>query len=160
MLLRSAMIADLAELVEVQRSGSVHALNHIFPQEEYPFPEAQILARWAAEIGDPAVDVYVIEQPAGVIAGFVALRGSELLHFGTAIHMWGTGFASVAHQRVVQLWAATGVASAWLRVFEENRRARRFYEKMGWRCTRRLSRTSFPPYPVLVEYELTLPQHV
>jgi putative acetyltransferase len=43
-----------------------------------------------------------------------------------------------------------------LRVFEDNHQARRFYEKLGWRRTDRLSRTSFPPYPVLIEYEFDL----
>lgn len=40
-----------------------------------------------------------------------------------------------------------------LRVFEENRRARRFYEKHGWRPTGSSSRTIFPPHPRLLEYE-------
>jgi RimJ/RimL family protein N-acetyltransferase len=37
-------------------------------------------------------------------------------------------------------------------VFEGNRRARRFYEKLGWTPTGRTSRTTFAPYPVLLEY--------
>lgn len=41
-----------------------------------------------------------------------------------------------------------------LRVFADNVRARRFYERLGWRPTGRVSRTSFPPDPVLLEYQL------
>jgi len=29
-------------------------------------------------------------------------------------------------------------------------------DKLGWRATDRLTRTSFPPHPVLVDYELDL----
>jgi len=39
-------------------------------------------------------------------------------------------------------------------VFADNRRARRFYEKHGWRPTGRSSVSSFEPYPVLLEYVL------
>jgi RimJ/RimL family protein N-acetyltransferase len=41
-----------------------------------------------------------------------------------------------------------------LRVFVENHRARRCYERLGWRSTGVESRTTFPPHPVLVEYRL------
>lgn len=52
--------------------------------------------------------------------------------------------------------AATGWTLARLRVFDQNHRARRFFEKLGWRPTDRTSWTSFPPHPVLVEHELDL----
>ncbi len=41
-----------------------------------------------------------------------------------------------------------------LRVFAENRRARQFYEKLGWMATGAETRTSFPPHPTLLEYVL------
>jgi hypothetical protein len=41
-------------------------------------------------------------------------------------------------------------------VFEENRRAQRFYEKRGWAMTGEHSRTTFAPYPVLLEYTYPL----
>jgi RimJ/RimL family protein N-acetyltransferase len=41
-----------------------------------------------------------------------------------------------------------------LRVFAGNHRARRFYEKLGWKETGVESRTSFPPHPTLLEYRL------
>jgi RimJ/RimL family protein N-acetyltransferase len=143
-------------MLDVQQSGAVEALAHIFPQDAYPFPRATLHTRWASEIADPAVDVYAIEDDAGRIAGFAAIRSDELLHFGTAVATWGSGLAAAAHSELIKRLAVVGVVSARLRVFEENHRARRFYEKMGWRPTGRLSRTSFPPYPVLVKYEFAL----
>jgi RimJ/RimL family protein N-acetyltransferase len=156
MRLRNATVSDVPGLIEVQESGALRALGHIFPQEAHPFPRAEIRARWAAEISDPDVEVYVVEDDAGGIVGFAAIRGDELLHFGTAVETWGTGLAASVHARLMERLAATGAKRARLWVFEENRRARRFYEKLGWRRTDRLRRTSFPPHPVLLAYELDL----
>jgi RimJ/RimL family protein N-acetyltransferase len=153
--LRRAELSDLPELLDVQEAGAVLAFGHIFPQDAHPFPRATVLARWAAEVADPDTEVFVIEAD-GRIAGFAAVRGNEFRHFGTAVPTWGSGLAKAAHDRVIARIAATGAATARLRVFTENHRARRFYEKQGWRSTGRLSRTAFPPHPVLEEYELDL----
>jgi putative acetyltransferase len=155
-LLRDAALSDLPALVDVQHAGAVRALAHIFPQDAYPFPRDAIQSRWAAEIADPHVKVLVIEHDAGHIIGFAATRDNELLHFGTAVETWGTGLAAAIHGQLIERLAATGAARARLRVFQDNHRARRFYEKQGWRRTDRLSRTSFPPHPVLMEYEVDL----
>jgi RimJ/RimL family protein N-acetyltransferase len=155
MLLRFADLQDLDALVDLQRVGAVRALGHIFPQEEYPFPRDRIYIRWAAEIADPSIDVYVVEH-AGQVSGFAATRGNELLHFGTAVQTWGTGLAVAVHDEILVRLAAAGHGRARLRVFEENHRAVGFYMKLGWRRTAARSRTSFPPHPVLVEYERDL----
>ena len=156
MLTRAAVPSDLPALLDVQQAGALRALAHIFPQDAFPFPRAAIQARWESEIADPDVDVYVIAPDEGRIEGFAAIRGDELLHFGTAVETWGTGLAMTVHRELVDRLTAAGRTRARLRVFEENRRARRFYEKAGWRCTGRPSRSAFPPYPALVEYEVDL----
>ncbi len=69
---------------------------------------------------------------------------------------WGSGLAGIAHDDVLQHLRMQGHHSAWLRVFDENRRAIRFYERRGWRVTDSTSLTSFPPYPVLRRYERDL----
>lgn len=152
MSLRLAAPSDLDALVEVQRAGAVLALAHIFPQDRYPFPCDRIRTRWVAEMASPDVDVYVIEQN-GRVSGFAAIRGDELLHFGTAVETWGTGLAAAAHDALLERLAAAGATRARLRVFEHNRRAIRFYEKQGWCRAPTRTRTSFPPHPVLIEYE-------
>lgn len=155
MLLRNAAPSDLPALLEVQQSGAVMALAHIFPQDEHPFPHDKLHSRWVEEITDPQVNVFVIEDEDRLV-GFAATRGDELLHFGTAVETWGTGLAAAAHNEIVKRLATAGVTRARLRVFEDNHRARRFYEKLGWRRTERRTQTSFPPHPVLVEYEYDL----
>jgi RimJ/RimL family protein N-acetyltransferase len=156
--LRTATEADLESLLGVQEQGAIRALAHIFPQDTHPFPREALRARWAEEIADPGIRAYVIENDDQSVVGFAATRGNELLHFGTAVETWGTGTAVEAHDALVRALAAQGVTQARLRVFEENHRARRFYEKLGWRLSGSRSRTSFPPHPVLLEYRLTVAQ--
>ena len=59
-----------------------------------------------------------------MLQGFVALRGDELLHFGTAVDTWGTGLAEDAHDLAVDRLARRGVGTARLWAFRENERAR------------------------------------
>lgn len=150
---RAATLDDLEALVDVQQEGGIEGLSHIFAQERYPFPRAEVTRRWAAEIADPATSVYVCTDDTGRITGFAATRGTELLHFGTSVDTWGSGLATELHNRGLHsLPSATGAEQIWLRVFKENHRARRFYEKLGWSQTGHRTRTAFPPNPVLVEY--------
>ena len=156
MLLRKAVMSDLPELVDVQQAGAQVGLAHIFPQDAYPFPRSTVLARWADEVASPDVEVYVVVRHDRRIEGFAAIRDNELLHFGTALHTWGTGLATAVHDELVERLAAGGKSKAWLRVLEQNHRARRFYEKMGWTSTERLTRSAFAPFPILVDYEINL----
>lgn len=159
MILRAATSLDVEALLDVQQPAAVQGLGHIFPQDVQPFPREAIASRWMKEITGSAVSVYVYTEDGGDIQGFAAMRGNELLHFGTALPSWGTGLASRLHDAVLNATIEMlGESRLTLRVFEENRRARRFYEKHGWRTTGRTSRTNFPPHPVLVEYERHLTQ--
>jgi RimJ/RimL family protein N-acetyltransferase len=146
---------DLDLLMEVQRAGAVLGLGHIFPQHEHPFPTAQVRARWVSEIDDPGTDCFAVVLDRD-LAGFAATREDQFLHFGTAVGTWGSGLADAAHRDVLEHLRAQGHRSAWLRVFDGNRRAVRFYGRRGWVATNATSRTSFPPYPVLRRYEITL----
>ena len=157
MILRAATTADVAALLDVQQEGAVQGLGHIFPQDQYPFPRETLAARWRIEIANPDIDVYLYIEDDGTVRGFAATRGEELLHFGTALATWGTGMASHFHDALLDTMATKlTTPMIRLRVFEENRRARRFYEKNGWRPTGSSSHTRFPPHPRLLEYERRL----
>ncbi|GAA3696752.1 hypothetical protein GCM10022204_10890 [Microlunatus aurantiacus] len=159
MILRSATSADVEALLDVQEPGAVEGLGHIFSQDQYPFPREAIGSRWLAEIVDPKINVYLYTEHGGTIRGFAAVRDHELLHFGTALDTWGTGLASGFHDVLLDATARrTTRPTLMLRVFEENLRARRFYEKHGWQLTGRSSRTTFPPHPLLLEYNRRLTQ--
>ena len=155
MTLRAATSADVDALLDIQQPAAVQGLSHIFPQDKNPFPRAAIADRWLTEIADPDVHVYLYTDQDDSIQGFAAVRGHELLHFGTDLPTWGTGLASRLHAALLDVMTnAHGTPTTLtLRVFEENRRARRFYYKHGWQPTGRSSRTTFPPHPLLLEYE-------
>jgi RimJ/RimL family protein N-acetyltransferase len=155
--LRRAAASDVDSLVDIQQAGSVLALGHIFPQNLHPFPRDAIVRRWLAEIADPGTQVYVFSDERGRVTGFAATRSDELLHFGTAPATWGSGLASSLHDAVLAIFAESDVGPLIrLRVFEANARARRFYERHGWRATGTRSRSPFPPHPELLEYHRQL----
>lgn len=157
MIFRPAVADDLADLVAFQEEAAVVGLANIFPQEEHPFPRASILERWQDEIADPEIEVYVAEDQEGSLTGFAARRGDEVLHFGTALGTWGSGLATNLHDALVATFPA-GTERVRLLVFENNHRARRFWEKQRWRPTGARTRSTYPPFAVLVEYDLTLPR--
>lgn len=161
--LRAALPGDVEALLDVQQAGALAGLGHIFPQDRYPFPRAAVTARWRREIGDPDVCAYVWAAASGRILGFAATNRTELLHFGTAIDSWGSGLATRLHDAVLEEMlgvVSPGASHLRLRVFEANRRARRFYEKLGWTVTGERSRTTFPPHPELLEYTYPLASDV
>ncbi|MGI8576474.1 MAG: GNAT family N-acetyltransferase [Nocardioidaceae bacterium] len=149
--IRLATLADVEGILDVQEPGAVKGLAHIFPQDEHPFPRDVLRERWGAEIADSGPEVYVSTDHCGRITGFAARRSDELLHFGTAVDLWGTGLAAWLHDELLKTYPVS-VSRVRLRVFAENHRARRFYEKCGWTETGVTSRGQFAPYPVLIEY--------
>lgn len=159
MILRAATSHDVDALIEVQREGAIRGLSHIFPQDKHPFPETTIATRWRREIAGPDFNVFLYVSEGGRIEGFAAIHEDELLHFGTAVSTWGSGLASRFHNALLA-WVTAELgapATLRLRVFERNGRARRFYEKHGWQLTAVSTRTTFPPHPLLLEYERELP---
>ena len=156
--LRPMAASDLAALLPIQREGSVTGLSAIFPQDRYPFPDDEVQSRWEVELADPEVDCFIVTD-GGRPAGFAATHGPQLLHFGTAVHTWGTGLAAAAHDEILDHLRDGGHAHLWLRVFADNPRARRFYERRGWRSTGQEQRSTFPPHAILLRYELRLAPH-
>jgi RimJ/RimL family protein N-acetyltransferase len=149
--IREATEVDVPAILGIQEPGAVQGLGHIFPQDEHPFPREAVEVRWRQELADPTIAVYVAIDALGRVTGFAARQGDQLLHFGTAIETWGSGLAQRLHDELLESFPAS-VTRLRLRVFAENRRARRFYEKLGWVETGAESRTQFPPHPVLLEY--------
>lgn len=154
-ILRPMTEADVPRVVAIQEPASVASLASVFPQEEFPFPRADVARRWREEINTPVIDCIVVVA-AGAVVGFAAIHKDEVLHFGIAIEHWGTGLAHQAHDALIDLMRSRGVTRAWLRVFTGNSRGRAFYERLGWRPTGERTRSTFAPNPELLHYELDL----
>jgi RimJ/RimL family protein N-acetyltransferase len=155
-LLRPMTESDVLRVVAVQEPGAVLGLAEVFPQDAHPFPREEIAQRWRAEIADPRIDCYVVAPEQDGVAGFAAIRADEFLHFGIAVEHWGSGLAQQAHDAVLEVLRHRGVDRAWLRVFTDNRRGRRFYEKLGWSPTGERTRSSYAPFPELLTYEIAV----
>ena len=153
--LRTAAPADAETLLGIQRSASVAALADIFPPDRYPFPSDAVRGRWENALADAAAHVLVAEV-AGRAVGAALVRGECLEALYVVPELWGAGVGPLLHDRAVELVRRSGARSAHLWVLEANQRARRFYERRGWRENGRTHVVPYPPNPVDVGYTLEL----
>ncbi|HMO11180.1 MAG TPA: GNAT family N-acetyltransferase [Actinotalea sp.] len=82
-----------------------------------------------------AVEATTVAEVAGELAGFVMVVGDEVEQVYVARGWRGSGAADVLLAEAERQVAAAGHAQAWLAVVTGNSRARRFYERAGWRDT-------------------------
>ena len=136
---------DAAALRDLERSASSAGLGHVFGDR--PYPDDDVLARWAIVLADPEVVTEVAEDPAGLVA-FAAHDGRSLRHLGVRPDAWGRGLGREAVARAV----AAGADRLW--VLAENHRARRLYDALGWSPTGASQECPWPPYPLELEYAL------
>jgi GNAT superfamily N-acetyltransferase len=66
------------------------------------------------------------------------------------------GVADALHDDAVEALRAGGVSTGRLWVLEHNARARRFYERHGWRADGTTRVVPFPPHPTDVGYSRSL----
>lgn len=97
------------------------------------------------ELEDPDTTVLAAREPSGDWAGFttlhahrsadgvVAERPIEIVRFYVRGRWHGRGAAKRLMDAALRFAAARGHDTLWLQVWEENNRARRFYEKCGLR---------------------------
>jgi GNAT superfamily N-acetyltransferase len=139
---------DEAEtLLALQRAASLAGLAHIYPPEQYPYPDDAIRERWQTFPGR----VLLVEED-GVPVGIAAVDDCWLHGFYVVPERWGSGVADALHDAAL---AALACAEAKLWVLEENHRARRFYEKRGWVQNGETRVVEYPPYPLDLGYSLT-----
>jgi GNAT superfamily N-acetyltransferase len=152
--LRPATAVDVDACLAAQRRSAVVGYAHIFPQQEYPFPDDVVRQEWLDRF---AADVPVIVALVdGEVVGTVSVRGSRLESLFVVPEQWGTGVARALHDAALGQVAAEDVPYAELDVMTANARARRFYEKLGWAPDGRTDVSPYPPFPALTGYRLAL----
>jgi GNAT superfamily N-acetyltransferase len=152
--LRTATAADVDTCLAVQRRSALVGYAHIFPQQEYPFPEDVVRAEWAQRFAQGVRVTLAVS--AGEVLGTVSVRPPRLESLFVVPESWGDGVGRVLHDAALAQIRAAGCAAAELDVMADNARARRFYEKQGWIEDQRSGTLPFPPYPALVGYRLEL----
>jgi putative acetyltransferase len=152
---RAARPEEAEVLLGIQQAASVAAFGHLFPPTMYPFPVGPVRERWQTALGAAEVGVLVAERE-GLAVGVVQVAPERLDGLFVLPRAWGSGVADRLHDAAVQTLGGWGCGRCRLSVLEENPRARRFYERRGWRLDGRRTQTPFPPHPPMVGYTLTL----
>jgi GNAT superfamily N-acetyltransferase len=130
---------------QVQRAACLPALAHIFPPQEYPFPDDEVLARWRGFSG-----IVLAAERNGAVAGIAGVDACWLHGFYVRPEWWGSGVADELHAAALEAMVDCAEPKLW--VLTENHRARRFYEKHGWRENGETRVVPFPPNPIDVGY--------
>jgi RimJ/RimL family protein N-acetyltransferase len=138
--------ADEAEThFTIQRDACVAAFAHVFPPERYPFPDAAVRERWLAFEG-----TVLLAERDGRAIGLAAFEACWLGGFYVVPDEWGSGVARELHDAALAAMPDCPELRLW--TLEENDRARRFYEKRGWRLNGETRVVPFPPNPLDVGY--------
>jgi GNAT superfamily N-acetyltransferase len=153
--IRPARGDEARALADVQEAASVAGLSHIFPSHLYPFPRDAVLERWTEMLADPDASVLVAERDDAVL-GLAAVRPEWLDGLYVRPEAWGDGVGRRLHDEAVSLLQSWGHARCHLWVLEHNDRARRFYERLGWRENGDTRVVPFAPNPIDVGYTLDL----
>jgi GNAT superfamily N-acetyltransferase len=146
-LIRRSSTAEAETHLAVQRAACVAGLPHIYPPELYPFPDEDILRRWREWEGTT-----LVAERDGRVVGVAGVGGCWLQGFYVLPEYWGTGVADELHEAALAAQPDCPELRLW--VLEENHRARRFYEKRGWRPNGETRVVPFPPNPLDVGYAL------
>lgn len=141
---RDATPADAETLSRLGRDTFVETFGHLYdPADLATFLEGHSAEIWRGILADPAMRVRLVEED-GVAAGFVRIGPVSLPvePQGPAIEVrqfyilkpWhGAGLAPVLMDWVLEQACIGGAEELYLSVFCENHRARRFYERYGFR---------------------------
>jgi GNAT superfamily N-acetyltransferase len=154
---RDATLDDLSALRDLEREANLAALGHVFPPDRFPFPDDDVLARWALVLDEPGVVVRVAEADGSLVA-VAAYDDSTLRHLAVRPDHWGNGLASSAIETALHAMDVRGCTIASLWCLEENHRARRLYEYLGWRATDDRREAPWPPHPTEMRYTRLIPQ--
>ena len=143
--MREAGPADVYTLFELEKAASSAGLSHVFPAD-IPFPDDDVMARWALVLEEPGVTV-LLDCEDDVPVAYAAFGQGWLRHFGVLPRCWGSGRAQRLHAQVLARSAALAAPVTDLWVLVDNHRARAFYERLGWRDAGTRDAEVFAPHP-------------
>jgi GNAT superfamily N-acetyltransferase len=144
---RMAGPGDAALLADLGRRSFIETFGHLYdPSNLALFLENHKQEKWRSELADPAFAVRVVEAD-GEAAGYAKLgplsfplepQGNplELRQFYVLKPWHGTSVARELMEWVLEEARKRGADELYLSVFIDNHRARRFYERYGFRFVR------------------------
>jgi GNAT superfamily N-acetyltransferase len=137
---RRARPADAETIVRTGRLGQ--ETWHAFAPSRWSlrtYAEHLALTRaWLSQPGAWGVLAFVAGEPAGhaamVPGDWDEPRSAILWGLFVRPPWWGTGLAAALHDAFIEHARAAGYPQAWLSTPAAHARARRFYERRGWRA--------------------------
>ncbi len=149
---RRGDINDLELVLAIQREASLAGLAEVFPPDRFPYPDHEVREDLRKQLEDSRYIVLIDEDD----RGFTVVGDGWLQRLYVLEHAWGNGVAEALHSAALEALREQGAASASLWCLAENPRARRFYEKQGWRLNGDERVVPFPPHPLDVGYSIRL----
>lgn len=152
--IRKARPADAVAIAGVHTTTWQQAYAHVFPRDALASLDVESrteLWRRTLEQPPPRPAIFLAERH-GEVVGFASAgsarrddeRGlGELFAIYVLPLAWGSGAADGLMTAVLAALAERGFAEAILWVLEDNPRARRFYERWGWRLDGGRQRDTF-----------------
>lgn len=132
------------EITRLHRRAAQTGFAHIFPPEAPPPPFEDDLARWQYWLGpdrEQGRQPYTVEADGRIVG--VVLAGPDpddptlghLARLYVDPDRWGAGIGTALHDVAIADLVARRFPTATLWVLEDNLRARRWYERLGWTQT-------------------------
>jgi GNAT superfamily N-acetyltransferase len=151
---RDGCVADAQDLLAIHRAAAVTAYAHVFPADRYAYPEQHVLDGLLGRLAEGSGTI-VAEDDAELV-GFAVVAACRLEQLYVRPDRWGTGVGPLLHDAAVERRRCAGDGRLRLWTLEQNVRARRFYERRGWRLDGTTKTAGHPPYPTDVGYALDL----
>lgn len=141
---------DLELVFAIQREASLAGFANVFPPIQFPYPDEAIREALREQL-EEMENVVLIDDKG---RGFALVGHGWLQRLHVRKHAWGTGVAQELHAAALEALREQGAKSASLWCLAKNSRARRFYEKHGWRLNGNERIVEFPPHPTEVGYSI------
>lgn len=151
-MIRRGDVRDLELVFTIQREASLSGFAAVFPPDRFPYPDEAVREELRQQLEDTE-NVALVDDDG---RGFALVGHDWLQKLYVRERAWGTGLAQELHAAALETLRRQGVRSASLWCLAENRRARHFYEKHGWRLNGTERIVPFPPHPLDVGYSIDL----
>jgi ribosomal protein S18 acetylase RimI-like enzyme len=143
--LRAARPEDAEDLARLNLRTALFAYRDIFPPEAPAPTHEDMVGQWEQWLDpdrDPGRRGFVAEAAGGELVGTV-LAGPDpddrsighLARLNVAPERWAEGIGRRLYDAATGSMTDAGFPAATLWVLERNGRARRWYERLGWRLT-------------------------